>query len=133
MKPRSLLPLGILLYLLLSLVPSGNAQAQPGPNSQTTTSSGAVMIFDNGLLVGPTAMHATFEELISGSPATVSIIIQGCMRGGTCESLDTYATVANADRAPALSKAYDYFSVTPSWTGGTGTSITVNYTRSRCP
>lgn len=130
---RSLLLLGLLLALLLSIAPSSSAQVTPGPNSQTVTTSGTPMIFDNGLVTGPTAMYATFEEVIAGTPATVSIPIQGCMRGGTCETLDTYTTVANSNRAPTLTKAYDYFAVTPSWTGGTNVSVTVNYTRSRCP
>ena len=129
---RSLL-LGLLVSLLLSFAPSSSAQATPGPNSQTVTTSGMPMIFDNGLVTGPAAVHVTFEELIAGSPATVSIVTQGCMRGGTCDSLDTYTTVANSNRAPTITKAYDYFAVTPSWTGGTNVSVTVNYTRSRCP
>ena len=31
----------------------------------------------------------TFEELISGSPSTVSIVLKGCMRAGTCDTLET--------------------------------------------
>lgn len=76
----------------------------------------------------PGGLNATFEEKIAGSPATVSIVIQGCMRGGTCDTLDTYTTVANSNRAPSISKDYDYFTVTPTWTGGTSPSVTVNYT-----
>lgn len=102
------------------------AQVTPGPNSQSTAVSGTSLYFGNAL-TAPGGMTPTFEEKIAGSPATVSIITQGCMRGGTCDSLDTYTTVANANRAPSVSKIYDYFVVTPSWTGGTSPSVTVNY------
>lgn len=85
------------------------------------------MNFGNALNA-PGGMSATFEEKIAGSPATVSIVIQGCMRGGTCDTLDTYTTVANANRPGSpITKLYDYFVVTPSWTGGTSPSVTVNY------
>jgi hypothetical protein len=86
--------------------------------------SGSTTTFGNPL----GALTASFEEIISGSPATVSIVIQGCMRGGTCTTADTYTTVANAVRTPVITAIYDYFSVTASWTGGASVSVTVNAT-----
>jgi hypothetical protein len=71
----------------------------------------------------------TFEELISGSPATISIVIRGCMTGGTCEILETNtSTAATQIRKPTISAVYDYFTVTASWTGGTNVSVLVNGT-----
>jgi len=90
--------------------------------TRSTVNTDAVKEAGGGPLIDP----ATFEEIIAGTPATVSIVVQGCMRGGTCEILDTYTTVANADRSPSLTKVYDYFAVTPSWTGGTSPSVTVS-------
>lgn len=115
---------GLLVFVALCMVPSG--AVTPGPSSQTVTTSGTPMYFGNALN-SPGGVHATFEEIISGTPATVSIVIQGCMRGGTCDSLDTYTTVANSNRAPTIAQVYDYFVVTPSWTGGTSPSVKVNY------
>jgi hypothetical protein len=48
------------------------------------------------------------------------------MKGGTCDTLDTYTTVANSIRNPVTTKVYDYYTVTASWTGGSGVSVSVN-------
>jgi hypothetical protein len=125
--------LAVLLYLLFAGIfaraqPTGNCSSKPTQqstrscaDSQTTAVSGTVLtIQNNGGLV------PSFEELITGSPATISIVIQGCGPGGTCDTLDTYTTVANSVRAPTVSKFYSYYTVTPSWTGGTSPSVTVN-------
>jgi len=129
--PKSLFAFSLLLAFLPGVL---HGQVTPGPTSQTTTVSGTTLYFGNGVgnrtslyQTVPGSMTATFEEQFAGAPATVSIVIQGCMRGGTCDSLDTYTTVANANRSPALTKVYDYFAVTPSWTGGTSVSVQVNY------
>jgi hypothetical protein len=75
------------------------------------------------------AVTASFEELIAGSPSTVSIVIQGCMQGGTCTTLETNtSTTAGQIRTPTISTVYDYFTVQASWTGGTKVSVTVNAT-----
>ena len=92
-------------------------------DSQTISSSGAsIVILSNG------GMSTSFEYLIQGSPATVSIVLQGCGQLGTCETLDTYSTVANSIRNPSLSKPYAYFKVTATWTGGTTASVKVSTT-----
>lgn len=72
------------------------------------------------------------EEVFAGSPATVSVVISGCKVGGTCTTLDTYTTATNATRpaSSTISVVYDYFIVTPSWTGGTNVSVTINTTLS---
>lgn len=94
-------------------------------NSQTIIVNGAStsQIFN---YIG--GINASFEELITGVPATVSIVISGCKNGGTCNTLDTYTTVANAIRTPSISGVYDYFKVSASWTGGASVSVTINTT-----
>jgi hypothetical protein len=119
-----------ILAAVVFLAMAGQAQITPGPSTQSTAVSGTTLTFGNALL-GLGGLSATFEEKISGAPATVSIVIQGCMRGTTCDTLETYTTVANANRAPTISKIYDYFTVTPSWTGGTSPSVLVNYSYSQ--
>jgi hypothetical protein len=121
----------ILLWAAIALCGLGWAAAQTGScnyggtpqctDKQTIAANGgAVTIVANG------GLFPSFEYLISGSPSSISIIVQGCGVGGTCEILDTYATVANAIRNPAVSKPYGYFTVTATWSGGTSVSVAVN-------
>lgn len=91
-------------------------------HSDSTTVSGTALKFDNP----KAATNLIFEEKIAGVPATISIPIKGCMRGGTCDTLETYTTVADSNRTPTIKAGYDYFLVTPSWTGGTNVSVSVN-------
>lgn len=88
-------------------------------DSTVSTSGGFIRITNNG------GLTPAFEEVISGSPTTISVVIQGCGTSGTCDTLDTYTTVANAVRAPTISKLYAYYYITASWTGGTKTSVRV--------
>jgi hypothetical protein len=75
------------------------------------------------------SMNVSFEEKFSGAPATASTVILGCMSGGTCDAaLDTNATSTNTIKSPALTKPYDYFTVTPTFTGGTTPTLTLNVT-----
>lgn len=121
------------LFLLLGLMvlaTAANAQLQTGcqqPNVVATclaiTTSGNTSIIPN--FFG--GMNTSFEETITGAPATVSITIQGCAPGGTCDAaMDTYTTVANAIRAVTpTTKVYSYFKVTATWTGGTNPTVLV--------
>lgn len=75
------------------------------------------------------ANAATFEELIQGSPSTVSIVLKGCMAGNTCDTLEANTdTTAAQLRNPTITKLYDYFWATASWTGGTDVSVVINAT-----
>jgi len=48
------------------------------------------------------------------------------MQGGTCATLETNtSTTAGQIRSPTVSTVYDYFTVTPTWTGGTAPTVTV--------
>jgi hypothetical protein len=98
----------------------GQANPQCSDTQVISTSGNNIIIASNG------GITAGFEELFTGSPATVSVVIAGCGIGGTCDTLDTYTTVTNAVRNPTISKAYNYFKVTASWTGGTNVKVTIN-------
>jgi hypothetical protein len=73
-------------------------------------------------------MSASFEEIVSGAPASVSITVQGCLRGGTCDSaMDTNTLVGSIIRSVVpVTKPYGYFLVTATWTGGTNPTVTIN-------
>lgn len=93
-------------------------------NAQTIAlGAGSITIYNQ--LHGTTG---SFEYVFAGSPATVSVALAGCMKGGTCDPLETYTTAANSIRAPLVSKVYDYYTVTPTGTGGTAPTLTVNTT-----
>lgn len=105
------------------LLPPATAHAQLQSSSGSITVSGGTLSVTN--LYG--AFNATFEEIPNGAPATVSITVQGCMRGQTCDSAaDTNTSTAAAIRGIAFTKLYTSFLVTASWTGGTNATITIN-------
>lgn len=110
---------------VLGFAPSSQAQVVARDSKTTAASATTLKELNNA-----GAMFASFEYVFTGSPATVSIVVSGCKNGGTCDSLDTYTTVANAIRpaSSSLSKAYDYFTIVPTWTGGTNPTFTVNTT-----
>jgi hypothetical protein len=126
MKLRNVVLLFITLICALPLAAqTGNCNQQVSrtcTDSQTITTSGAsITIQNNGGLV------PSFEEIIVGSPSTISIIIKGCGLSSTCDILDTYTTLSNTLRAPVISKVYNYYTVTASWTGS-GVSVKINTT-----
>jgi hypothetical protein len=111
-------------YLVLVLTLTGLVSADATRDHAVIAASGGVAPIGNPI----GSVTVSFEEIIAGSPATVSIVIAGCKLGLTCDTLETYTTVANSIRHPTISTVYDYFTVTASWTGGTSVSVTVNTT-----
>lgn len=108
-------------FLLLGFV-AAHGQAYSPLTSPITASGGTLQISN---LYG--GYNVSFEEIPSGSPATVSVVVQGCMRGGSCDTAaDTNTSTAAAIRFVTFTKAYNYFLVTASWTGGTNATIQVN-------
>ncbi len=65
-----------------------------------------------------------FEVLVTGTaPATLTITVVGCMRGGTCSAtLATSSGTTNQLLTPTSSNIYDYYSITTTWTGGDATT-----------
>lgn len=91
-------------------------------DTATVSTSGSTATFTDSI----GGANQTFEYIIGGAPATVSIVLQGCQRGGTCDTLDTYTTVANSNRI--VQGGYDVYKVTPTWTGGASPSVIINRT-----
>ena len=125
------LAFGALLLVFAGQVAHGQATC-PGspvtvgyytPICPVVSTSGNTITVPN--IVG--AFNASFEEIPSGSPATVSVTIQGCFRAHTCDTAaDTNTSTSATIREVAFSKLYTYFLITASWTGGTSATITVN-------
>lgn len=111
-----------ILATLLFLCGTLAAQMQTTP-SNVVSVSGTVFNITNYF----GAFNGSFEEVPSGSPATVSVTIQGCMKSGTCDSAsDTNTSTSAAIRNVTFSKLYSYFQVTVSFTGGTNPTMTIN-------
>lgn len=99
-------------------------------NSQAAVSGATVRINNNVL-----ARDGSFEYVITGSPSGASIPLKGCKAGGTCDTCDTYTGTSNSIRDAATfstsacaGNAYDYFTITPTFTGGSAPKLTVNTT-----
>lgn len=112
---------------------SGGSSSAPNQCPQRTTvtinASGTSQSMPNDCGV----VSASFEELITGSPATMSVVIAGCMRGNgtlttSCTTLDTSSSTSSTHRKPAIDTVYDFFKVTATWTGGTSPTVTINST-----
>jgi hypothetical protein len=116
---RSLLSLALLLLAAFT----GRADQY---QSQTIQNSGDSITITNG----PAATSGTFNySIVGGTPATLSIVLQGCVvLTSTCTTLDTYSLVANTNRTPTISTAYDNFTVQASWTGCTNCSVVIGST-----
>jgi hypothetical protein len=68
-----------------------------------------------------------FEYVYGGSLSTVSTVLKGCMRGGdTCDTIETSTSTSNTSRC--VNDIYDYYAVTPTFTGGTAPTLTVYMT-----
>lgn len=100
-----------------------NGKGTKETETQTATVSGQVLTFQDAL----GTQSNQFELVIAGGPATTSIPIQGCMRGGTCTTLVTSTSTANVVLT-LLGGPYDKYVITPTWTGGTNPTITFNRT-----
>jgi hypothetical protein len=112
------------LLLLSSLVGVElQAQSLDRPvREQQTAATGTTLTFKNDR--GDNVI--SLEYLITGGPASSSIVLSGCAVGGTCDVLETYTGNANSIRNPVTSKVYDSFTVAVTLTGGTNPRLTVN-------
>ena len=113
----------LVLSVLSAMLWSSSAWAQaPGleRDNYVISASGGTVQLNN--LIGITAF--SMEVVISGSPASITVMTTGCMRGGTCDVLDTYTTVANAIRQ--IQGNYDNYQVTATWSGGTSPTVKLN-------
>ena len=121
MKHKVLSTIALALAFPLSSFATTLENAGAHSTNCTVSTSG------NSCTLSVTGNAGTFEEVITGSPATTSIVIKGCMDGGTCDTLDTNTGTTSANRVPgSWTTLYRYFTVIASWTGGTNVSIRVN-------
>jgi hypothetical protein len=112
-----------LAAVLVTLLMLADAQAQtPISRDAVSLSSGDTGRFDNVIGSGLTR----FEYNITGGPASASIVLKGCMRGGTCDTLQTDTTTADTTRL--ISGLWDYFTIAPTFTGGTSPKAAVKMT-----
>jgi hypothetical protein len=100
-----------------------DAQAQtPISRDAVVLSSGDTGRFDNTIGSGLTK----FEYNVTGTPATASIVLKGCMRGGTCDTLQTDTNTTDTMRL--ISGLWDYMTIVPTFTGGTAPKVSVKMT-----
>lgn len=119
------------ILLLLAWLGVSLGQNNPIWENQTITTSGTSWTLRNS----NGAMSLSIAEQFTGTPSTVSIVIQGCSQGVSgssttpvCETIDTYTTVTDAIRSPTLSKPYYQFIITASWTGGSSPTVVFHST-----
>lgn len=113
-----------LLWLALVLQTSalfGQAAYVRSVDTGTISTSGKVFTHTNTIA----ELNVNVEYVISGSPTITSIILQGCMRGGTCQTLSTYS--ASTNTVISVTGLYDSYTVTPTWTGGSSPTVTINW------
>lgn len=116
--------LRVFLFCLFSLLwvclPSRAQQS----SSQTVqlNGSGQTIALPNSLTNTTTL---SVQYVITGAPATVTLVVEGQTSLGIINILDTYSTVANTTRSISLSGVtYTSFILAPLWTGGTNVSVT---------
>jgi hypothetical protein len=115
----------LLLFLLLIALTMGHAHAQGAYNvdrdAKLFTAQAQTYTINNRI----GALNLTFEYVVSGSPGSLVMTVTGCMRGGTCDTLDTYTGTANAVRK--LTGLYDSYVVTvTTLSGGTSPTVQMN-------
>src|SRR5262249_24845274 len=97
-------------------------------NNQVVSTSGQTITVTNSVL----GVTSSFEYVITGSPSVMSIVLKGCKNGGTCDSLNTYTRTSSGIAEPTITTVYDYFTVTPTWTGSNiSISISTSITTAR--
>jgi|GEM_PF-5188349 len=120
--------------VLLIAVASFAQQGPTGPkqlssakevDSATFTASGQTVRFQD--LLGTVSNQ--FEIVVNNAPASLTLTISGCMRGGTCTPSPLASSSGTARQTLSVTGPYDYYNVTETWTGGSAsTNIKVNRT-----
>jgi hypothetical protein len=115
-----------MLFVSLSLAcfaqgPKQNEITCPQKTTAFTASSGVPLTIPNdcgGVLAG-------FAYTITGSPASMSVVLTGTITGAPAVTLNTYTGTTSTVVTPSFTTPYDYFAVTATWTGGTNVVFTV--------
>lgn len=108
----------LLTFLLLTAAAFGQV-GNAITDTVTISISASVATFTGGRYVSN-----RFEYVISGGPGSMSIVLQGCMRGGTCTTLNT-STLTTSNTVSWVD-TYDSYTVTPTFTGGTNVQVIIN-------
>lgn len=112
----------LLAFLLLaSAFGFGQGAYIKSVDTGTITTSGRAFTHQN--VIGE--VNVNVEYVISGSPTITSIVLQGCMRGNTCQTLNTYTSSSNG--VVAVTGLYDSYVITPTWTGGSSPAVQINW------
>lgn len=122
--------LRLLLVVVLAVALAGgqsvNNKGTKEQDSQTTSVTGTTLIFQDSL----GTQTNSFEMIPTGAPASVTVTIDGCMRGGTCNlgigsSSSTTGGIINLTMTGG---PYDRYIVHVAFTGGTNPALTFNRT-----
>jgi len=119
--------LALLFFLLLVTAIAWSQFTPRDTDSQIATATGTTLKFQDG----KGTISNKFEVIVNGTaPATLTITLVGCMRGGTCSgTLATSSGTANQLLTPSATDIYDYYQMPVAWTGGNSTTyITINRT-----
>jgi len=112
--------LGMVLLAVLALGAKSEGQAAYNADRDQFLFKAQGVTYQLNNRIG--ALNLTFEYVMSGSPGSVVMTIQGCMRGGTCDTLDTYTGTSSTVRK--ITGLYDNYQITSTTLSG-GTSPTV--------
>lgn len=124
----------LLLVPLLSLLCWAQSGPNPDQNCATWGATGTACAnagpFTSGTQVFLPDIRGTitnqFEVLVSGTtPATLTMTVVGCMRGGTCSGTIASSSGTSSQIVTPTSanlNIYDKYGVTVSWTGGDATT-----------
>jgi len=116
----------LLPLLLLASVAAAQVLKPPGQaetDQQTLTVSGNTLTFIDTL----GTQTEQWELKPTGTPATLSVTISGCMRGGTCSQVGS-SSATTASVLQTTGGPYDTYQVTGTWTGGSSPTLVVNRT-----
>lgn len=117
----------ILLFLaiLCICVPTPRAQ-QIQTQSVSLSQSGAAVVVQNTL---QSSGSLTVTYVISGAPATMTLLFQGQTNAGGTSVLDTYSGTANTTRTISLSGTiFPNYLIAATWTGGNSVTVTATIT-----
>lgn len=108
--------------LLMATCAFGQQTVDRDSNSVIPAASGTTITFLNRTGTNGYAL----EYLFTGSPTTASVVLSGCMRGGTCTLVETSTLTSNA--LHFVVGTYDFITIVPTFTGGTSPKLQVNMT-----
>lgn len=125
-KIRALLLAMVLGASLVAFPQSVNNKGTKEQDTQVTAVNGAILTFQDSL----GTQTDQFEMLTTGAPASVTVTIDGCMRGGKCNLSIGSSSSTTGGLIPLTMSGgpYDFFRVNVAFTGGTNPTLTFNRT-----